>query len=274
MKRLLALLLAVLMMTCCLFAVACKTPEDPDKQPPDDPEEGEPNTTEPRAFLAGYERLIPQGDTTVSLSGRVLLNMNADGTLDVYIGFLNAGAHQTAHYTGTYSFGVNEENDETVTFSYTHNGTTETVTDAVIIDGVFATPFYMVTEMTSSDVKFYETSPLALEGDVYVGYLAKVSGMGNMVYAYALSLKADGKFTVSIMQMAATMHIVGLTEGTYTIDGESIAFHYDVSDGEGGVAKEDFVSNGTDYSATGLSGGFNIAQASVTASAASFIKIK
>lgn len=303
MKRLMALLLAVLMITGCLFAVACKTPDDggkPDPQPPADDggnegdggsegdggnegaggsEDDDDNAApayEPRMFLAGYERLVAtESGEPATLYNRVVLNLNADGTLDAFVCFLGGTEHKTAHYTGTYSFGVNDENDETITFTYVHGDTTEKHSDVAIIDGMFGAPFYLIDMMTANDVKFFESDPIALEGEVFAGHRAKDSAMGNMVYAYVAVLKADGTFTVSIMQMAgATMHIVGKSEGTYVIDGESITFTYDVSDGEGGVAKEDHVSEGTAYNGTSFSVGFNIAQATVAASPSVFIKLK
>jgi hypothetical protein len=51
------------------------------------------------------------------------------------------GSLETAHYTGTYTLGENEEFDETISFTYTDGaGMTETVTDAVIIGGVLKHP--------------------------------------------------------------------------------------------------------------------------------------
>ena len=279
MKRFLALLLAVLMMTGCLFAVACKKPEDPET--PSNPEEPAPEAPKPRAFIAGYERLESKDGVAVSHSYRILLNLNADGTMTTYVAHLSGDEHETAIYNGTYSFGANEENDETITFTYTHataaDPVTETISDAVIIDGMFAVPFYLLDtqEYSAADVKFYETDPITLEGDTYLGYLTKSSGMGNMVYAYLITLKADKTFVISIMQLAgATMHIVGTAEGTYSTDGANAIFTYDVPDGEGGIAKEDHAVTVTDFSATTFSAGFNIAQAGVLASPAPFIKLK
>jgi hypothetical protein len=65
-----------------------------------------------------------------------------------------------------------------------------------------------------------------------------------------------------------------LSEGTYVADGDKLTFTYDVSDGEGGIAKEDYTTTGTDYTENSLMAGFNIAQTSVSASPASFIRVK
>lgn len=280
MKRFLALLLATVLMLCCLFAVGCQKPEEPEVPTPTpgggDPEEGDkPDPLTPRFFLAGYDRLIPQGDASVSVNGRLLLSMNSDGTLDVYTTTQSGETHKKAHYTGTYSFGVNDENDETLTFSYTHDGTTETVTEAVIIDGVFSTPFYLIDSMTPSDVKFYEATPTALDGEAYLGYMTKDAGaMGRLACLYALNLKADGTFNVSIMYLSAVMHVFGESTGTYTVEGDKITLTYDLSDGEGGVAAEDFVSEGTKNADGTISTSFNIAISSPRAAEAIFIKIK
>ena len=124
-------------------------------------------------------------------------------------------------------------------------------------------------------MKFYETTPVTLEGETYLGYLTKSSGMGNMVYAYLITLKADNTFAISILQLAGiTMHISGAAEGTYTIDGTTATFTYDVPDGEGGIKKEDHVVTATDFSETRFNAGFNIAQVDVLAAPAPFIKLK
>ena len=260
MRKIISFLLAIVMMTLCLAAASCEKNDA---------------VTVTRSFVAGYEQTIAMGETPVQMSGRVLMNLKSDGTLDLYVGFNGMGEHQTALYTGTYTLGENEEFDETISFTYTHGeGETETVTDAVIVDGIFETPFYMIASMTSSAIKFYETAPASIDGDVYVGYMTKSGGMGTMVYAYALNLKDDGTFNVSIMQMASVMHVWGTTDGTYTVDGETITFAYDVKDDVGEVVQADFTAEGTNYTETGLSVGFNIAQASVRASSASFIRVK
>ena len=165
--------------------------------------------------------------------------------------------------------------DETISFTYTYaEGKSETVTDAVIIDGIFETPFYMISSMTSNAVKFYETAPASVDGDVYVGYMSKVSGMGATVYAYALNMKEDGTFDVSIMQMATVMHVWDMSHGTYTVDGDKVTFSYDVMDGEGAVATAGYTSEGTGFTENGLTVGLNIAQTTVRASAAEFIRVK
>ena len=260
MKRIIAFVLAAVMMAMCLAVTSCEKEEA---------------VTVTRSFVAGYEQSVPMGETPMQMSGRVLMNLKSDGTLDLYVGFDCMGSHETALYTGTYTLGENDEFDETISFTYTHgDGVTETVTDAVIIDGVFETPFYMIASMTSSPVKFYETAPAATDGDVYVGYMTKAGGMGSMVYAYALNLKEDGTFDVSIMQMASVMHVWGTTGGTYTVDGENITFAYDVKDDVGEVVQADFTAEGTNFTEKGLAVGFNIAQASVRASAADFLRVK
>ena len=207
-------------------------------------------------------------------SGRVLMNLKDDGTMDVYVAFVAMGAHQTAKYTGTYTTGENEEFDETISFTYTHGETTEKVENATILDGSFAAPFYMISAMTAGELNFYETAPAKTDGETYVGYLTKVGGMGNMVYAYALNMKDDGTFSVSIMYLAAVMHVWGESTGTYTVDGDKITFTYDVQDGEGGIAEENFVSEGTKTGDYTLTAAFNIALTSIRASDSTFIKIK
>lgn len=235
-----------------------------------------PKVTVTRSFLAGYVKDVSMGGNIMKMDGRVLMNLMSDGTLEIYVGLNAMGTHQTAKYTGTYTLGTNAEFDETITFTYTYGeGKSATVSDAVILDGNFATPFYMITSMTSTDVEFYETAPTDTEGELYIGFLQKEGGMGKMTYAYALCMKADGKFSVSIMQMAPAMgmHVWGATGGTYVAEGEKVTFTYDVISDEGEVVEKDFVSEGTGYTETGLFAGFNISQASAKASAAEFIKV-
>ena len=95
-----------------------------------------------------------------------------------------------------------------------------------------------------------------------------------MVYTYAVCLKPDNTFKVSIMQLASVMHVWGESVGTYAIDGDKITFTYGVSDGEGGIAEENFVSEGANYTEGGFECGFNIGQTNMKASNAPFIKIK
>ncbi|MBO5047884.1 MAG: hypothetical protein J6D19_05675 [Clostridia bacterium] len=259
MKRILSCVLALALALTCLFSVSC----------------GEKEAVVSRSFVAGYEKTVSMGENETQMSGRVLMNLMSDGTLDLYVGFEGMGANETAHYTGTYTLGENEEFDETISFTYTYaEGKSETVTDAVIIDGIFETPFYMISSMTSNAVKFYETAPASVDGDVYVGYMSKVSGMGATVYAYALNMKEDGTFDVSIMQMATVMHVWDMSHGTYTVDGDKVTFSYDVMDGEGAVATAGYTSEGTGFTENGLTVGFNIAQTTVRASAAEFIRVK
>lgn len=248
MKKLLAILLAFVMV---LSMCGCQG----------ETEQG--GVTVERSFVAGYE------DEAAGFSGRVLLNLLSDGTAEFYVGVLDNGEHITAKYDGTYTLGENDEFDETISLSYTHGD----ITDAVIIDSIFEMPFYMIDEMTPGAVSFYETSPASMDGDVYVGYLTKNGGMGAMVYAYSLCLKEDMTFDVSIMQMASVMHVFGGTGGTYTVDGENITFTYDILSTEGELVAEDDIMEGTGYSETGLSVGFNISQATMRASAAPFIRV-
>ncbi|MBO5006190.1 MAG: hypothetical protein J6C89_01965, partial [Clostridia bacterium] len=230
-------------------------------------------------FIAGYKKSVSMGEMATEMNGRVLMNLMSDGTLELFVALDAMGSLQTAKYTGTYTLGENDEFDETITFTYQYGQTeadSATVTDAVILDGVFASSFHMITAMTSSEIEFYETAPVAVEGDIYVGFMQKESGMGKMTYSYALAIKEDGTFKVSIMLMAPamSMHSWGATEGTYVVDGENITFTYDVLSDDGEIVCEDFVSEGTGYSENGLSVGFNISQASTKASATPFIRVK
>lgn len=260
MKKVLSVIMAAMLMLTCLFAVSC----------------GEKPITVSRTFIAGYENTVSMGGNESTTSGRVLVNLMSDGSADIYVAVLAMGQTATAHYTGTYSFGEDSDFNETVSISYTYGeGQSAEIKDAVIIDGKFEAPFHMVAAMSSNPIRFYESAPADVDGSVYVGYLTKSGGMGNMVYAYSVCLKADNTFSVSIMQLAgATMHIWGESEGTYAIDGDKISFTYDVSDGEGGVAAEAFVSEGVNYTEGGFECGFNIGQASMRASNAPFIKLK
>jgi hypothetical protein len=259
MKKIISFVLAIVMMTMCLVATSCEKTDA---------------VTVTRSFVAGYEQTIPMGETPMLMSGRVLMNLKSDGTLDLYVGFECLGSFETAQYSGTYTLGENEEFDEPISFTYTQGeGEEETVTDAVILDGMFETPFFMIASMTSGAIKFYETAPIATDGDVYVGYMTKSGGMGAMVYAYILNMKDDGTFDVSIMQMASVMHVWGATGGTYTVDGTNVTFTYDVVDDVGEVVSAGFTAEGTDFTDKSLSVGFNIAQASTRASAASFLRV-
>ena len=265
MKKIIALLLAIII--ACTALVACGGNNEETK------------LSVARSFIAGYTKSVSMGETAMEMNGRVLMNLMNDGTLELYVALDAMGSLKTAKYTGTYTLGENEEFDETITFTYQYGETAEdsvTVTDAVILDGIFSTPFHMITTMTSADIDFYETAPTDVEGDVYVGFMQKEGGMGKMTYSYALAMKEDGTFSVSIMQMAPAMgmHAWGATNGTYVVDGENVTFTYNVVSEEGEVVAENFVSEGTGYSEKGLSVGFNIAQASAKASPAPFIKVK
>ena len=175
MKRILSCVLALALALTCLFSVSC----------------GEKEAVVSRSFVAGYEKTVSMGENETQMSGRVLMNLMSDGTLDLY-----------------------------------------------------------------------------------VGYMSKVSGMGATVYAYALNMKEDGTFDVSIMQMATVMHVWDMSHGTYTVNGDKVTFSYDVMDGEGAVATAGYTSEGTGFTENGLTVGFNIAQTTVRASAAEFIRVK
>ncbi len=236
---------------------------------------GEKAPTVSRTFIAGYENTVSMGGNESTTSGRALINLMSDGTADIYVAMLAMGQNANAHYTGTYSFGENADFDETLTLSYTYGeGQSAEIKEVVLVDGMFETPFYMVASMTSTPVRFYETAPADIDGSVYAGYLTKTGGMGNMVYAYSVCLKPDNTFKVSIMQLASVMHVWGESTGTYAVDGDKITFTYDVSDGEGGIVAEDFVSEGANYTEGGFECGFNIGQAGMKAANAPFIKIK
>ena len=255
MKKLVSLLFAAILM---LSLCACQKEEE---------------VTISRSFIAGYGSVAEDGSTITG--GRVLVNLLSNGTADFYIGMLEDGVHSTAQYSGTYTLGENEEFDETISISYScgENETAETK-DAVIIDGIFEMPFYFMDEMTEKPISFYETAPASMDGDVYVGYMTKVGGMGPMVYAYSLCLKDDSNFDVSIMQMASVMHVWGATGGTYAVDGENITFTYDICTTDGELVSADELAEGTGYSDDSLMTAFNIEQTSMRASASPFIKVK
>lgn len=227
-----------------------------------------------RSFLAGYEENIDDNGIA-GRSSRVLLNLMSDGTAEIYVGVLDQGEHSTAAYTGTYTLGENEEFDETISLSYAYaEGKTAEIHDAVIVDSIFEAPFHLPQGETPGAVRFYESAPADLDGDVYLGYLTKVGGMGPMVYCYALTLREDGTFGVSIMQMASVMHVFGETSGTYTADGERITFTYDIRTTEGDVVSAGEISEGTGFNGVQLTTAFNIEQATMRASDAPFIKVK
>lgn len=258
MKKILSILLSAGM---CFSLVGCNSAEEQSQ------------VTVERTFLAGYE--IGDEESEDKSSCRVLMNLMSDGTAEFYVGTLENGEHSTAEYSGTYTLGENAEYDETISFSYTYgDGEATEVSDAVILDDIFEAEFYLLDEITPNEIKFYETKPAAMDGDVYVGYLTKTGGMGAMAYAYSLCMREDGTFDVSIMQLASVMHVWGGTSGTYTADGENVTFTYDVLSTEGEVVTEDFVSEGKEYSENGISVGFNISQSVMVASDAPFIRVK
>lgn len=256
MKKNLFIILAACM---CFLLAGCQKEEAP---------------TVVRTFIAGYEVGADDAAAAKQASCRVLMNLMSDGTAAFYVGTIENGVHSTAKYDGTYTLGENEEYDETISFSYAYEeGKSTEVTDAVILDDIFEAQFYLLGEMTANEIKFYETTPASMDGDVYVGYLTKTGGMGAMVYAYSLCLKEDNTFDVSIMQMASVMHVWGATSGTYAVDGENITFTYDILTTEGEIVAEDQVAEGTGYSDTTLQTAFNIQQATMRASSAPFIKV-
>ena len=256
MKKLLALIMTAVM---AFSMVACGSEKY-----------AEPEVT--RSFIAGYNNETVDGSIE---GGRVLVNLISDGTADFYVATIADGVHSTQHYTGNYSLGENEEYDETISISYSYNESeTAEIKAAVIIDGVFEMPFFFIDNMTDNAIGFYETSPADMNGDVFIGYMTKVSGMGPMVYAYSLCLKDDGKFDVSIMQMASVMHVWGDSDGTYVVDGTDMEFTYDIRTSDGEIVMEDDISVGTDYNGTVLKTAFNIQQTGMRASTAPFIKVK
>ena len=255
MKKIVSLLLAVTLM---LSLCACQKEEA---------------VTISRSFIAGYGTVAEDGSTITG--GRVLLNLLSDGTADFYIGMLEDSIHSTMQYSGTYTLGENDDFDETISISYNYGeNESNEIKDAVIIDGIFEMPFYFMDEITEKPISFYETAPASMDGEVYVGYMTKVGGMGPMVYAYSLCLKDSGKFDVSIMQMASVMHVWGATDGTYAVDGENITFTYDIRTTEGELVSADEIAEGSGYSDNALLTAFNIEQASMKASASPFIKVK
>lgn len=275
MKKILSFLLAMTMVFVCLFAASCQAEDIKSEETTTAASESKEQTevTVSRSFVAGYEKTVSMGETEMQMSGRVLMNLKTDGTLDLYVGFDGMGSHENAHYTGNYTLGENEEFDETISFTYTHGEESESCENAVIIDGIFETPFYMISSMTSTPVKFYETAPASVDGDVYVGYLSKTTGMGATVYAYALNMRENGTFDVSIMMMAPVMHVWDKSVGTYTVNGDQVTFTYDAMDGEGGILQEDYTSEGTEFTEIGIMAGFSVAQLAARPTAAKFIKV-
>lgn len=228
--------------------------------------------TEPnihRSFLAGYQ------EESTGRSSRILLNLLDDGTAEFYVGQLNNGSHSMESYTGTYTLGENDSFDETISLNDTsENGIMILTKDAAIVDAIFEMEISLPEMAEPITMKFYETAPVNMEGEVYVGYLTKSSGMGPMVYAYALSLQDDATFDVSIMQMAAVMHVFGSTQGTYAVNGQDITFTYDILTDEGEVVSANETAVGTGFDGTTLTTAFNIQQATMRASDAPFIKVK
>ena len=210
-----------------------------------------------RSFLAGYQD--SQG------TGRVLLNLLDDGTAAFYVGRLEDGTHTMTQYTAAYTLGENEEFDETITINHQQGPT-----DGVILDGVFE----LSGEETQHSLRFYETAPVSMDGDVYVGYLTKTSGMGPLVYAYGLCLREDASFDVSIMQMASVMHVWGSTGGTCIAKGNTATFTYDIRTDQGELIAPDALAEAVDFNGHSFSTGFNIQQNTMSASDARFIQVK
>ena len=259
MKKIISIIMTVVM---CISIAGCQQAEEAAE------------VTVSRSFIAGYVIGGEDENTESSASCRVLMNLMSDGTAEFYVGSIADGEYSTAQYNGTYTLGENEEYDETISFDCTCGETTASVENAVIVDSIFEAEFYLLGEMTPSKISFYETKPADMDGDVYVGYKTKVGGMGAMVYAYSLCLKEDSTFDVSIMQLASVMHVWGGTNGTYTADGENIAFTYNILTDEGEIVSENETANGTGYTETELSTAFNIQQATMRATDAPFIRVK
>lgn len=261
MKKFLSLVLAVLTLCTCFVLASC----------------GETPIKTEHTYVAAYFKTVNMGETEVTMEGRVLINLTSDGKAEIYVGLDSMGGYSTAHYSGTWSMTQNEEFDDVLTVEYNYSETESAKIDAVtVIDSTFEAPMYMVAAISSDNLTFYEIDPVTIgSGEGYVGILKKATGgMGDMIYTYYLEMNADGTFTVSTFQRASVMNIRGTESGTYTKDGETVSFTYDVSDGEGGVAAEDFVSAGTVVSENLISVGFNIGQASMASSNANFYKVK
>ena len=205
-----------------------------------------------RTFVAGYD--------AEDRSSRILLNLMEDGSAAFYVGSLKEETHTTAQYDAAYALGENADYDETIRLTHEDGS----IIDTTIVDGVF--------EIDA--IRFYETAPASMEGDVYVGYLTKTSGMGPMVYAYALCLRDNAAFDVSIMQMASVMHVWGSTGGTYKTKGENITFTYDILTEDGDLVAADAVAEGTGFDGNSLTAAFNIQQNTMRPTDAMFIKVK
>ncbi len=252
MKKMMSVILVMATLCLMLFSVSC----------------GGEKVTVLRSFIGGT---VEDGDSESSVGApcgtRAVLNLMSDGTAEIYYGKMNDQTpHTTAQWKGTYTLGENEEFDETITITL---DTGKIADNAVIIDSVFE-----ATLPEGGNMKLYETAPVSMDGDLYVGYLSKASGMGAMVYAYALTMREDGTFDVSIMQMATVMHVWDKSSGTYTVNMTDVTFTYDVMDGEGAVAEAGYVSEGSLFRDNSLYVGFNIAQTAMRASNAGFIRVK
>ena len=230
----------------CALAAALILPGCAKTPPPDD------GPAVVRTFLAGCE--------AEDHSSRILLNLLEDGSATFYVGALENGIHTTTQYHAAYALGENAAYDETIRLTHEDGS----ATDATIVDGVF--------EMDA--IRFYETAPVSMEGDVYVGYLTKTSGMGPLVYAYGLCLREDASFDVSIMQMASVMHVWGSTGGTYTAKGNTATFTYDIRTDQGELIAPDALAEAVDFNGHSFSTGFNIQQNTMSASDARFIQVK
>ena len=88
MKKIISFVFAIMMMTMCLAVTSCEKNDA---------------VTVTRSFEAGYEQTVAMGANPMQMSGRVLMNLKSDGTLDLYVGFDCMGSHETTLYTGTYT---------------------------------------------------------------------------------------------------------------------------------------------------------------------------
>lgn len=232
------------------------------------------------SYAASYTKDVSMGGSTMTLRGVVLLNLCNDNTADIYVATDGMGGYSNAAYSGTYSYTQDDmfRNVLHLTYNYTVSGSTEeqsATIDATITDFEFSAKMFMVASMSSDELDFYEIDPVTVgDGDGFVGFLSKTGGMGQMYYVYYLEMNDDGTFFVSIMQHAAVMHIVGTERGTYTVEGTTITFTYDVIEEDDIIAAEDYVSTGTDFSENSFSAGFNIGQAVSAASPAFFLRVR
>ncbi len=275
MKRLFAVLLVLSLVLTVL--AGCGT--DADQTTPATTTTGaatpDPITTE-YSFVAGYEKEIDMGGTVVSTQASVLMNLYSDNTAEIYIGYMGMGGYSSACYEGTYTMTPDlDELDLSLTYTYTSGEEEQTATiDTTLVGFSFDASVFLIASFPSEPLTFYEIPPVTLgEGDGYVGILVKTTGMGEMIYAYYLEMNGDNTFTVAALQHAAVMHIAETQNGTYTRDGETVVFTYDVM-GDGEVQAEDHTSTCSDFAEQTLTVGFNVGQAGTPTTPAPFIKVK